>query len=162
MAHLKLTRLNLASVLEEDRYRKYMYNDYPIKSASTKVIKEEFKKTPKRVTFNKNAKQHDGPELPKQIVEYIIYNYFETLKIKNEIDIKYVLKYKFNNPETSLLKRIVELFDNTISRLKEASEGDKVQLFNNTTGQYGLIFYKKHLLMLIDFYNLFIRSLEWL
>mgnify|MGYP001367190477 CR=1 FL=1 len=95
-------------------------------------------------------------------MEYIIYNYFETLKIKNEIDIKYVLKYKFNNPETSLLKRIVELFDNTISRLKKASEGDKVQLFNNTTGQYGLIFYKKHLLMLIDFYNLFIRSLEWL
>lgn len=91
------------------------------------------------------TKTHDGMEFAKQVTEYLVYAYFEKRIVTFGRMINPILNGKFGNLDKVITDRVVELLKNAHERVKQLPiYSGKAQLFQDTSGKYGLAFRKTH------------------
>ena len=139
MTRLKLAKLNMAYILkkekEKEQNKRQMIIEYNIRETQKKNLYNNKEKSnilneTKKVRFSDNTKIYDGPELSKQIIECLIYNYIKTFKIQTHEHIKYILTHKYNQPDKITLNKTKELFENTINRLANVPTLFSIKLFH--------------------------------
>ena len=94
------------------------------------------------------TKTYDGMEFAKQVTEYLVYACFEKRIITSGRTINPILNVKFGNLDKVVTDRVVELLTNAHERVQQlpiySKSPGKAQLFQDTSGKYGLAFRKAH------------------
>ena len=108
---------------------------------------QQLKKYVKKVRFADDVKKHDGPGLPTEITECIIYSYFNKKIIWTPLDIKNIINNQFGKIELETIEETNKLLTDIFDRISSISIYDSytsIQLFRTTSGRHGLKFNKIH------------------
>ena len=149
--------LDLSKVFFEEKYNN---EEKIIKNVLDNIVK---KKKIRSVSFSESTKKYDGPEFAKNVVEFLIYEYFEKQIIESSKDIRLLLANKYGIIEQKTINRITELLEDGLHRINEIKENTKrthVPVLEDTNGLRGLEYTKQHAPHLTKFIKLYKKAMN--